>query len=133
MKKVLSAIIACVFVLAMSTVAFAAVSPIAPTISETTTIAPPTSETTTVDSEPTDKPSEKPTEKPTEETTTQKPDVDETTTVVDETTTKQPVASDTNPSSPDTGAYVGKTVSAAAFVALALGGAVIYTSKKKAE
>ena len=96
MKKVISAIIACVFVFAMAT----------------------TVETTT--------------QKPVE-TTTQKPDVDEVTTVVDETTTKKPVESDTNPSSPDTGAHVGKTVSAAAFVALALGGAVIYTSKKKAD
>ena len=131
MKKVISAIIACVFVLAMSTVAFAAVSPIAPTIDETTTLTPPTSEPTTVDSS--EKPSEEtPTARPTEPTT--KPDVDEeTTTAIDETTTQKPVESDTNPSSPDTGAYVGKTVSAAAFVALALGGAVVYTSKKKAE
>lgn len=130
MKKVISAIIACVFILAMSTVAFAADSPIAPTIDETTTVAPPTTTETTT-AEPTEEPTAEPTEKPSETTT--KPDVDETTTVVDETTTQKPVESDTNPSSPDTGAYVGKTVSAAAFVALALGGAVVYTSKKKAE
>ncbi len=126
MKRVISAIIACVFVFAMATTAFAASSPIAPTIDETTTVTPPTTETTTVIDETT-------TQKPVDETTT-KPDVDdETTTAVDETTTQKPVESDTNPSSPDTGAYVGKTVSAAAFVALALGGAVVYTSKKKAE
>ena len=71
------------------------------------------------------------TSRPTEPTS--KPDVDETTTDIDETTTKKPVASDTNPSSPDTGSHVGKTVSAAALVAIALGGAVVYTSKKKAE
>lgn len=127
MKRVISAIIACVFVFAMATTAFAASSPIAPTIDETTTVTPPTTETTTVIDETT-------TQKPVDETTTTKPDVDdETTTAVDETTTQKPVESDTNPSSPDTGAYVGKTVSAAAFVALALGGAVVYTSKKKAE
>ena len=132
MKRVISAIIACVFVFAMATTAFAEISPIAPTIDETTTVTPPTTVTTTADSS--EKPSEEsPVTKPTEPTT--KPDVDEetTTAVIDETTTKKPVESDTNPSSPDTGAYVGKTVSAAAFVALALGGAVIYTSKKKAE
>ncbi len=127
MKRVISAIIACVFVFAMATTAFAASSPIAPTINETTTQKP-------VDETTTQKPvDETTTQKPVDETTT-KPDVDdETTTAVDETTTQKPVESDTNPSSPDTGAYVGKTVSAAAFVALALGGAVVYTSKKKAE
>ena len=131
MKKVISAIIACVFVFAMAATAFAADSPIAPTIDETTTVAPPTTtEPTTEPTEPTEKPTAKPTE-PVETTT--KPDVDETTTVFDETTTKKPVTSDTNPSSPSTGSYVGKAVSAAAFVALALGGAVIYTSKKKEE
>ena len=132
MKKVISAIIACVFVMAMvSSVAvtsFAAESPIAPTIDETTTKPAPTEKPT---EKPSDKPSEKPTSKPTEPTS--KPDVDETTTSVDETTTKKPVTSDTNPSSPDTGSPVGKVASVAAVVALALGGAVVYTSKKKAE
>ena len=126
MKKVISAIIACVFVFAMATTAFAEISPIAPTINETTTVTP-TTTTTTVPATTT---APATTQKPVE-TTTQKPDVDEVTTV--ETTTQKPVESDTNPSSPDTGAHVGKTVSAAAFVALALGGAVIYTSKKKAD
>ena len=122
MKKVISAIIACVFVFAMATTVFAAdsavISPVATTVVEKTTAAP-TTTTTTVPATTT------------APATTQKPDVDEVTTV--ETTTQKPVESDTNPSSPDTGAHVGKTVSAAAFVALALGGAVIYTSKKKAD
>ncbi len=126
MKKVISAIIACVFVFAMATTAFAEISPTAPVIDETTTVETTTEVTTVVDETTTQKPD-------VDETTTQKPDVDEVTTVVDETTTQKPVESDTNPSSPDTGAHVGKTVSAAAFVALALGGAVIYTSKKKAD
>lgn len=129
MKKVISAIIACVFLMAVASsvavTSFAAISPIAPTIDETTTKTPPTEK-------PTEKPSEEPSEKPSEPTS--KPDVDETTTTdVDESTTKKPVTSDTNPSSPDTGSHVGKTASAAAVVALALGGAVVYTSKKKAE
>ena len=132
MKKVISAIIACVFLMAVASsvavTSFAAISPIAPTIDETTTKTPPTEK-------PTEKPSEEPSEKPSETPSEppSKPDVDETTTDIDESTTKKPVTSDTNPSSPDTGSHVGKPASAAAVVALALGGAVVYTSKKKAE
>ncbi len=134
MKKVISAILACVFVCALAFSAFAAVSPEAPTIDETTTkdstdIDPTIDETTTKDD------TTRPTTPPTTPPTTDKGDVDETTTdkADVETTTKNDVTSDKGPVSPDTGSHVGKTVTAAAVVAVVLGGAVVYTTKKKAE
>ncbi len=143
MKKLISAILACAFVFAMAFTTFAAVSPSAPIIEETTTDKPtdidPTidqtttgtsTETTTVKGD-----KETTTVKGDKETTTDVGDVDETTTVKgdEEATTKNDVTSDKGPVSPDTGSHVGKTVSAAAIVAVALAGAVVYTTKKKAE
>lgn len=130
MKKLISAILACVFVFALTTTVFAANSPSAPVIDETTTKDPSdidptidgtTTETTTAQGD--------------KETTTAVGDVDETTTAKGdkETTTKGDVTSDKGPVSPDTGSHVSKTVGAAALVALTLGGAVVYTTKKKAE
>ncbi|MBR2956872.1 MAG: NPXTG-anchored protein [Clostridia bacterium] len=124
MKKICAVLLALAFVFATASVALAAVSPVAPTIEhiETTTKAPTTVAPTT---------QVKPTDKPTTAPTTQKVDVDETTTKVADTTTK-PVESDTNPSSPDTGVAqtLGKA-SAAAAVVLVLSAAGVYTSKKK--
>lgn len=124
MKKICAVLLALAFVFATASVALAASSPVAPTIEhiETTTKAPTTVAPTT--QAPIDKPTTAP-------TTTQKADVDETTTKVADTTTK-PVESDTNPSSPDTGVAqtLGKA-SAAAAVVLVLSAAGVYTSKKK--
>lgn len=123
MKKLCVVLLALAFVFATASVSLAAVSPIAPTIEhvETTTKAPTTVAPTT----------QAPVDKPTTAPTTQKVDVDETTTKVADTTTK-PVESDTNPSSPDTGVAqtLGKA-SAAAAVVLVLSAAGVYTSKKK--
>ena len=136
MKKVISAIIACVFVFTMAVTAFAAVSPTAPIIETTKPTTAPTTVNADQESTTTTVPSSSTTQKTeatTAPTTTAKPDVDETTTDLGgvTSTTKNDVTSDKKPVSPDTGSYVGKSVSAAALVAIALGGAVIYTSKKK--
>ena len=149
MKKVLAAVLACVFIFSLTVTAFAAgeklPSPGA-TGYETTRPDPPT------DVDPTIQPATKPTTKPStpgtpgtpstpgsgsgsgsKPTTTRKSDVDDTTKPGSANTTTRPVTSDRAPVSPDTGSYVSKTVSAAALVAIALSGAVIYTTKKKAE
>lgn len=139
MKKIISAAIVCIFVCVMSLTAFAAKSPVAPTINTTR----PTTAPTTVQptQEPTSKDDDKTSQKPGEDdkttdkdsSTTDKGDVDDVTTTPDDatSTTKNDVTSDKGPSSPETGSYFGKSVSAAALVALALGGAAVYTSKKK--
>ncbi|MBQ5823239.1 MAG: hypothetical protein IIW48_00355, partial [Clostridia bacterium] len=156
------AILACVFVFALAFTTFAAVSPEAPTIDETTTKDPsdidPTIDETTTDKGETDETtdkgesdettdkgeSDKTTDKGESDKTTDKGESDKTTDVgdVDETTTakgdaddttKGDVTSDKGPVSPDTGSHISKTVGAAALVALTLGGAVVYTTKKKAE
>ena len=149
MKKVLAAVIACVFVFSMAVTAFAADVPSPPP----PPLYPPETDTTKpsdADSiiEPATNPSDSGSSsgsgssgsgsgtgsgtgsKP---TTTRKSDVDDTTKPGSANTTKRPVTSDRAPVSPDTGSYVSKTVSAAALVAIALSGAVIYTTKKKAE
>lgn len=133
MKKLISAILACAFVFTVAFTTFAAVSPSAPVIEETTTDKP-TDIDPTIDQTTTAVTTEKTTVEG-EDKTTDVGDVDETTTVKGdkETTTKSDVTSDKRPVSPDTGAHVGKTVSAAAIVAVALAGAVVYTTKKKAE
>ena len=142
MKKVIAAVLACMFVFSLTFTAFAAVSPTAPTVQTTRPVTPP------VDIDPTIKPTTKPSTPGTpgtpstpgsdsgsgsKPTTTRKSDVDDTTRPGSASTTKRPVTSDKAPVSPDTGSYVSKTVSAAALVAIALSGAVIYTTKKKAE
>ncbi len=118
MKKFYAAILALVFVLATSTVAMAASSPVAPTLEpyETTTQAPTTAPTT------------KPTTRPSTPTTA--PDVDRTTAAP---TVPPTAAPDKNPSSPDTGSLTqsaGKMAAAAGTI-LALAAAGVYTSKKK--
>ena len=135
MKKVFAAVLACVLVFSMAVTAFAVESPGAVTVQTTRPITPPAG----VD------PTKQPTTKPgtpgtpgtpgsgSKPTTTRKSDVDDTTKPGSASTTKRPVTSDKAPVSPDTGSYVSKTVSAAALVAIALSGAVIYTTKKKAE
>lgn len=139
MKKLISAILACVFVFALTTTVFAANSPSAPVIDETTTKDPsdidPTIDGTTTETTTAQGDKETTTAKGDKETTTAVGDVDETTTAKGdkETTTKGDVTSDKGPVSPDTGSHVSKTVGAAALVALTLGGAVVYTTKKKAE
>lgn len=144
MKKIISAILACAFVFAMAFTTFAAVSPSAPIIEETTTDKPtdidPTIDQSTTDKGETDKTTDKgESDKTTDiggaDKTTDVGDVDETTTVKgdEDNTTKNDVTSDKGPVSPDTGSHVGKTISAAAIVAVALSGAVVYTTKKKAE
>lgn len=131
MKKLCAVILVVAFAFAMSSVSLAAVSPVAPTIeypsfpADGTTV-PPTTEA----ADPTTRPST-PVTPPTTDG-----DVDETTTKTpptDKPTTTKPVASDTNPSSPDTGSVsqtLGKA-SAAAVAVLCLAAAGVYTSKKK--
>lgn len=123
MKKLMAAVLACMCVFSLSFSAFAAVSPVAPTIVT------PSESPATTKKPATTKPSGGSDSKP---TTTKKTDVDKTK-APGSSTTKRPVTSDKAPVSPDTGSYVSKTVSAAALVAIALSGAVIYTTKKKAE
>ena len=157
MKKIISAAIVCVFICTMALSALAAASPSAPIIpDESSTKEPTTVQPTQEPSEESSKPTQpggptqpgdttKPgeTTKPGDTTkpgattkpaeTTDKGDVDDITTTPDDatSTTKNDVTSDKKPVSPDTGSYVGKSASAAALVALTLGGAAVYTSKKK--